>query len=213
MLASLPAWQRRHGNTMHDLLAPAGLLLAAAITPGPNNLVVLREAARGGVRGAAGAIGGIVLGGLALLAVAAAGAGTMLATHATLRTGLGAAGATYMAWLGLRLLGARARPTTARQADMVLPAGLLGLFGFQFLNPKGWVMVLTLVATWPATGLPGYLPLVLLFTAIPLACLLLWGVAGRLLAVHMAQPRARRRIDAAMGALLLASAALLFADL
>jgi threonine/homoserine/homoserine lactone efflux protein len=89
----------------------------------------------------------------------------------------------------------------------------LGLFGFQFLNPKGWVMVLTLVAAWPATGLAGYLPLAVLFVAIPLSCLLLWSLAGRLLAAPMAHPRARRRIDAAMGTLLLASAALLLIDL
>jgi threonine/homoserine/homoserine lactone efflux protein len=197
---------------MHDLLAPAGLLLAAAITPGPNNLVVLRASGRGGMRGAAGAIGGIVLGGLALFAIAAAGAGTMLAAHATLRAGLGAGGALYMAWLGLCLLGTRARPAPGR-AEVALPAGALGLFGFQFLNPKGWVMVLTLVAAWPATGLAGYLPLALLFVAIPLGCLLLWSLAGRLLAAPMARPRARRRIDAAMGTLLLASAALLLIDL
>lgn len=198
---------------MHDLLAPAGLLFAAAITPGPNNLVVLRESARGSPRAAAGAIGSIVLGGLALLAVVAAGAGKMLATHAALRTGLAAAGAIYMAWLGLCLLGARTRPVSPGRAGAALPAGALGLFGFQFLNPKGWVMVLTLVAAWPATNLPGYLPLALLFVAIPSGCLLLWSLAGRLLAAHMARPRSRRRIDAAMGALLLASAALLLVDL
>jgi threonine/homoserine/homoserine lactone efflux protein len=198
---------------MHELLAPAGLLLAAAISPGPNNLVVLRESGRGGVRGAAGAIGGIVLGGLVLFAMVAAGIGAMLATHAALRSALGVAGAAYMAWLGLCLLGAGFRHASPRRADVALPAGVLGLFGFQFLNPKGWVMVLTLVATWPATGLAGYLPLALLFAAIPSGCLLLWSLAGRLLATRMARPRSRRRIDAAMGALLLGSAALLLVDL
>jgi threonine/homoserine/homoserine lactone efflux protein len=74
-------------------------------------------------------------------------------------------------------------------------------------------MVLTVVAARHATGLAGYLPLVLLFIAIPLACLLLWSLAGRMLAAHLARPRSRRRIDAAMGALLLASAALLLVDL
>jgi threonine/homoserine/homoserine lactone efflux protein len=142
----------------------------------------------------------------------AAGIGSLLAAHAALRTGVGVAGATYMAWLGWRLL-ARPRAAAADRTTGALPAGLPGLFGFQFLNPKGWVMVLTLVAAWPATGLAGYLPLALLFIAIPLACLLLWSLAGRLLATHMARPRARRHIDAALGVLLLASAALLLIDL
>ncbi|UGB37353.1 LysE family translocator [Frateuria soli] len=196
---------------MHDLFAAAGLLLAGAITPGPNNLVVLREAGRGDRQATAGAIVGIVLGGLALLAVVVAGAGTLLATHATLRAVLAVAGAGYMAWLGLRLLG-NARGMAPLPAD-VLPTGVLGLFCFQFLNPKGWAMVLALVAARPATGPAGYLPLVLLFTAIPLTCLLAWSLAGRVLAPHLARARSRRRIDSAMGALLLASAALLLLDL
>ena len=196
---------------MHDLLACAGLLLAAAITPGPNNLVVLREAGHGGVRAAAGAIGGIVLGGLALLAVVAAGAGALLSTHATLRATLAALGAAYMAWLGVRLLGSTPGPESTRA--MALPTGALGLFGFQFLNPKGWAMVTSIVAARPVADASGYLPLVVLFTAIPLACLLLWSFAGQRLAAPLAHPRTRRRIDAAMGVLLLASAALLLIDL
>jgi threonine/homoserine/homoserine lactone efflux protein len=196
---------------MHDLLATAGLLLAAAITPGPNNLVVLREAGRGDVRGTAAAIGGIVLGGLALFAMVATGAGALLAAHAPLRWMLAATGAAYMAWLGARLLG-RTRDA-GRMRNETLPTGALGLFGFQFLNPKGWAMVLTLVAAWPATSPAGYLPLALLFITIPLTCLLLWSLAGRLLAAHLARPRSRRRFDAAMGLLMLASAALLLVDL
>lgn len=121
---------------MHDLLAPAGLLLAAALTPGPNNLVVLREAGRGGVPAAAGAIGGIVLGGLVLLAVACAGAGALLATHTSLRRALGAAGAAYMAWLGVSLLRQDMQATAPNRAGAALPTGTLGLFGFQFLNPR-----------------------------------------------------------------------------
>ncbi|MGN2252646.1 LysE family translocator [Frateuria sp. GZRe12] len=196
---------------MHDLLACAGLLFAAAITPGPNNLVVLRASGHGGVRAAAGAIGGIVLGGLALLAVVATGAGALLSTHATLRKTLAALGAAYMAWLGMRLLGST--PGRASAGAMVLPTGALGLFGFQFLNPKGWAMVTAIVAARPVADAAGYLPLALLFTAIPLACLLLWGFAGQRLAAHLARPRSRRRIDAAMGVLLLASAVLLLVDL
>ena len=198
---------------MHGLLACAGLLLAAAITPGPNNLVVLREAGRSGLPGAAAAIAGIVLGGLALLTLTVAGAGAVLASHAMLRQALGAGGAAYMAWLGLRLLGSLRRDAKPVGDQVALPAGMLGLFGFQFLNPKGWAMVLTVVAASATTDLSGYLQLALLFALVPLACLSLWAMAGRLLGVHLTRPRSRRRIDAAMGVLLLGSALLLLVEL
>lgn len=60
---------------MTSLLAIAGLLFVAAGTPGPNNLVVMRTAAAAGFIGALPAVGGVVLGGLALLAVVATGVG------------------------------------------------------------------------------------------------------------------------------------------
>lgn len=196
---------------MHDLTAIAGLLLAAALTPGPNNLVVLREAGRG-VHGAMRAVAGIVLGGLVLFFVVATGAGHLLARHAALRESITIAGGLYLVWLGLRLLAA-ARQAAPASPGAALPAGGWGLFGFQFLNPKGWAMVLTAVAAWPAARPADYLPLAGLFTVIPLACLLLWAGGGRLVAPRLTRPRFRQRVDAAMGALLLASASLLFIDL
>jgi threonine/homoserine/homoserine lactone efflux protein len=197
---------------MHELSAIAGLLFAAALTPGPNNLVVLREAGRDGVHGALPAIAGIVLGGLVLLCVVVAGAGQLLGHHAALREGITVAGGLYLAWLGLRLMAA-ARHRVPASPGLTLPAGGWGLFGFQFLNPKGWAMVLTVVAAWPAARLSDYLPLAGLFTAIPFACLLLWAGGGTLLAPHLTREGFRRRVDTAMGALLLASASLLFIDL
>ena len=198
---------------MQDLLAPTGLLLAAAITPGPNNLVVLRIASRAGVRGALPAIAGIVAGGLVLLAVAARGVGRLVALHPAWRAWMGLGGALYLAWLGACLLAAGLRGVDTGTSSKALPTGVSGLICFQLLNPKAWVMALTVVAAWPAPGLRAYLPLACLFTAVPGACLLLWSACGRLLARWLAHPAARRSVDAGMGVLLLASTALLFTDI
>ncbi len=198
---------------MQSLLATAGLLLATAITPGPNNLVVLREAGRSGVRGAVAAIGGIMLGGIALLTLTIAGAGPLLVGHAVPRTALSAGGAVYMAWLGACLLGGFRNGAGSALDGTPLPAGMLGLFGFQFLNPKGWAMVLTIVATSATAGLSGYLQLVSLFTLILLACLLLWAVSGCLLGGLLTRPSSRQCIDTAMGVLLLGSALLILVEL
>ncbi|MEI7036292.1 LysE family translocator [Fulvimonas yonginensis] len=197
---------------MNDLFAPAGLLLAAAITPGPNNLVVLRIASRAGVRAALPAIAGIVGGSLALLALALSGLAAVTGNHPAWRTWLGAGGAAYLGWLGLRLLVTSLRETPADAPADALPATALGLFGFQLLNPKAWVMTLTVVAAWGASGARGWIPLAVLFVAIPLGCLLLWSACGRLLTKGLAHPPFRRGLDAGMGALLLASAGLLLIE-
>jgi len=95
---------------MNPLLAVCGLLCVAAITPGPNNLVVLRAAGHAGLRGAMPAIVGIVCGGLLLLAVMALGAGAAFATHPPLRRWAGAIGALYLVWLGVSLCAAGIAP-------------------------------------------------------------------------------------------------------
>jgi threonine/homoserine/homoserine lactone efflux protein len=196
---------------MDHLIAVTVLLAVAAITPGPNNLVVLRTAGRCGLRGALPAIGGIVAGGLLVLALAMLGAGTLFAAYPSSQRWIGIAGALYLAWLGGLLFvgGLRPAPVDGQPATRALPSGVLGLIGFQFLNPKSWVMVLTALATVHAIEPHGDLALVLLFVLIPTPCLLLWASLGAVLARWLARPNVRRSVDAGMGALLLASAGLL----
>jgi len=197
---------------MDPLLAVCGLLCVAAITPGPNNLVVLRAAGHAGLRGAMPAIVGIVCGGLLLLAVMALGAGAAFATHPPLRRWAGAIGALYLVWLGVSLCAAGIAPRRAAATPATLPAGTLGLIGFQFLNPKSWVIVLTVLAAMPGTGLRDYLPLAGLFVLIPTLCLLLWAALGAWLARWLVRPTVRRAVDIAMGALLVACAFLLLIE-
>ena len=196
---------------MHQLLAIGGLLFVAAITPGPNNLVVLRAAERAGMRAALPAIVGIVLGGLLLLGVTALGAGVAFTAHPSLRWWLAAIGSLYLAWLGMLLVAGGIAPR-ARATHPVFPAGTPGLIGFQFLNPKSWVMILTVLAAFPDPGLRGYLSVAGLFVLIPGLCLLLWAWLGAWLSRWLARPPARRRIDMLMGALLIACAFLLLLD-
>ncbi len=199
---------------MEHLIAQAGLLGVAAITPGPNNLVVLRAAGHAGIRAAVPAITGIVLGGLLLLALVATGAGMAFAAHPSLKGWIGAIGSLYLAWLGGALCagGIGPRPSRVTSAEPALPAGTLGLIAFQFLNPKSWVMVLTVLATLPAASPRDYLPLGGLFVLIPTLCLLLWAWLGAWLSRWLIRPRVRRGVDVVMGALLVACAVLLLLD-
>jgi len=190
----------------NSLAAAAGLLLIAALSPGPNNLVVLRAAAHGGLSAAWPAIGGIVLGGLALLGLVLAGPGSTFAHWPPLRTVVAIAGAAYLCWMALGLM----RPSHVDAGSTALPTGMTGLFVFQFLNPKSWVMVLSLVAAFPPVGLAEtFAWLAPAFVVIPTACLLAWAMAGRRLAAYYQDRATRRWIDRAMGVALFASALLL----
>jgi len=197
---------------MEQLLAAAGLLCVATITPGPNNLVILRAAGTAGMRRTLPMIAGIVLGGLLLLAVAASGAAAVFAALPSLRRWTAIAGALYLAWLGASLCVAGISPHPDATAAPRLPAGTLGLIGFQFLNPKSWLLVLTVLAAMQATQTHDYLLLVAMFVLIPAPCLLLWAGLGASLARWLTKPIARRGVDIVSGVLLVACAALLLIE-
>jgi threonine/homoserine/homoserine lactone efflux protein len=195
------------GGAVEALIGAAGTIAAAALTPGPNNLVVMRTAARGGLAGALPAIGGIVLGSLALLAVVVAGAGAVFDAVPRLRAALAIAGCLYLVYLGARLLLSGADAGTGSQVR--LPVGVAGLFGFQFLNPKSWVLVLTATAATPAGwgAVARFAQLGALFAVISTACLLLWATLGA-----AGGGRAGPWLDRLSGGLLIASALLLLAE-
>jgi leucine efflux protein len=74
------------------------------LLPGPNSLYVLATAARHGVaRGYRGAAG-VFVGDTVLMALAAAGAASVLTTTPLLFTAVKYAGAAYLAWMGLQML-------------------------------------------------------------------------------------------------------------
>jgi homoserine/homoserine lactone efflux protein len=197
---------------MDALIAAAGILLVGAITPGPNNFVMMTAGARAGIAGAFAALAGIILGTLAMTAIVVFGAGAAFAAEPRLRTAITAAGCLYLAWLGLSLFAAS--DTTAASAsprETRLPSHVAGLFFFQFLNPKAWAMVLTVtsgVHSGVGTARIGYL--IALIVLIPAVCLALWAWLGALMTRGMARPRAALWFERSMGALLVLSALLLW---
>jgi threonine/homoserine/homoserine lactone efflux protein len=202
---------------MTSQFAIAGMISAAALSPGPNNLIVLQAAMRSGMLGALPAIGGVVLGGLALLGVLIAGADEVFARWPHLPAALSFIGAAYLAWLGLRMMASKASSSAPASAPEppahALPAGIVGMFAFQFLNPKGWIMAMTAVAAAQGSAASNaHWQLVLLFVLVPIACLLAWSTLGVLFGAVLRHPAMRHRFDRAMGVLLLASATLLLAS-
>lgn len=206
----------------------AALVGVAAITPGPNNVAVMAAAARRGFMGALPAIAAVVLGSLVMVLLTMAGLGAVLAAAPLMGVLLSIAGSAYLGYLGLRMFAsartlapvsqiAAARGANARNR----PAGPGGvrsdfasLFVFQFLNPKGWTMVLTAVATAEAAGhtLAGAASIAAIFLVVPAAGLSLWALSGALLSRRLEQPQFRRRFDRLMGVTLMACALLLLAD-
>jgi threonine/homoserine/homoserine lactone efflux protein len=85
----------------------AAILLFLAL-PGPGTFALLTSTAKGGLRGGAAATLGLIVGDQVLLWLAVGGVAALLAAHPVAFKVVQYGGAAYLAWIGLRLIFARA---------------------------------------------------------------------------------------------------------
>jgi leucine efflux protein len=114
----------------------AAILLFLAL-PGPGTFTLLTSTAKGGFRAGAAATLGVIIGDQVLLWLAVAGVATLLAAKPVLFQAVQYGGAAYLAWLGLRLLFAKAgsgSPIHIEPRQYARQAFLITL-----LNPKAIV--------------------------------------------------------------------------
>jgi threonine/homoserine/homoserine lactone efflux protein len=185
----------------------AGILFAGAITPGANNFVVLHQAARAGWRRALPAMIGVLTGGIALLILISTGVGALLTAEPRLAKVLGVLGCLYLGFLGCRMMVPRS--AHGEKSEGSFPqASTWSLFTFQVLNPKSWLLLVTVSIT--AQGQLGSMPalpaLIVLFAVISAACLSLWSWLGIGFHHLMASPSAQLYLDRVLGLLLMGCA-------
>jgi threonine/homoserine/homoserine lactone efflux protein len=199
---------------MLALLPAAAIVFAAAITPGPNTVIVMSAAAQGGVRGAAPAIAGVVAGSLLLLGCTSISLATLVATDPRILIAVSVLGFAYLIWMGAAMiLGAEKAPSAT---DRRLPSTMCAVAVFQLVNPKAWLLILGATATAAAdsstdsVGLWAGFGLAVTIVAVTGSSLLVWALVGVGLSRWMDRSSRRKTFERAMGALLVASALLLF---
>ena len=120
------------------LLAWTALVAILTLTPGPDTLLVVSHAARGGLRSGLAAIAGIQTGALWYAVLIAVGALSFLAAVPTLFLAVKIAGALYLAWLGAGMIWNAVRgkreEAAAKAVDLKQPYAQ-GFFT-NALNPK-----------------------------------------------------------------------------
>jgi threonine/homoserine/homoserine lactone efflux protein len=131
------------------LFMAAGWLLN--LTPGPDVLYIVTHSLRSGARAGVVAGLGITAGCFVHVFAAALGVGALLATSATAFTLLKYAGATYLVWVGVKLLlkAPQPGPLAAPASTDVTPSDLKSVFAGGFLtnvlNPKVAIFFLAFV--------------------------------------------------------------------
>lgn len=132
-------------------LSMLGFLWVAAITPGPNNMLLTASGANFGFWRSMPLMLGIMLGMQGILLLVAFGIGSLITLYPSVHLMLKAAGSIYLLWLSWKIATAAYEKLDTRQAQSrPIPFYQGGLL--QFLNPKAWLMALGAVASFSLTG-------------------------------------------------------------
>jgi threonine/homoserine/homoserine lactone efflux protein len=187
-------------------------MLVSSITPGPNNTMLMASGVHFGYRRTLAHLMGVQLGfGFMLIAVGL-GLHAVLAQFPAFYDVVRFAGGAYMVWMAWSL--ASARPHVQEQATMAQsspneprPLGFWGAVLFQWVNPKAWVMAVTIMSAYvpPGAGLLQIAPLGLMFAVLGFPCSSVWVGFGSALRSYLQDPLRMRVFNCSMAAALLAS--------
>jgi len=125
-----------------SILALAGILLAATWTPGPNNLMLASSGANFGLKATTPHIFGVFLGFGLMLFTVALGFGQVFDRYPVLQTILHWVGAALLLWVAWRIANTKAPGEAGARAK---PFNIWQAAAFQWINPKAWVMCISLV--------------------------------------------------------------------
>ena len=183
-----------------------------AFTPGPNNIMVLSSGLTYGFRPTVPHIAGITFGCAFMVAAVGLGFGSIFVAYPVLQTILKYAGAAYLVYLAAMI--AMAEPVKPGEDSGRRPMTFWGAAFFQWVNVKGWVMVIgTITAYAGIARFPWNIAIqVVLCLVLGVVSTSVWTLSGSSLRTLMTSPRAVRVFNIVMAALLLASLIPVFMD-
>ncbi|MBI5322392.1 LysE family translocator [Bradyrhizobium sp.] len=199
---------------MSNSLFVAFLMFALVMffTPGPNNIMLLSSGLTYGFRRTLPHIAGITVGFAFMVAAVGLGLGTIFIAYPVLQTMLKYAGAAYLVYLAWHI--GMAEPEAPEQDNRSGPMTFWGAAMFQWVNAKGWVMVIGTITAYAAIA--SFPWNILIQTVISLAMgavsTVVWALFGTALRPVLTSRTAVRAFNIVMALLLLASLYPVFMD-
>ncbi len=137
--------------TLEDFYLPVALfVLSTAGTPGPNNIILTATGAQFGYWKALPVVYGIIFGTASQIVMIAAGLGVLFQQWPLLHTVLKLVGGAYLIWLAWKILRSPVQDISMQNKQE--PVGFIQMALFQYLNPKAWVMNLSMVSAFSVVG-------------------------------------------------------------
>lgn len=196
-----------------DLLIPLVVYsVVAFFTPGPNNLMLLTSGLNFGFRRSWPAMLGVDLGYSFLALCVGLGLGAVFVKFPIVYTIIKYVGAAYMLYLAWVI--ATSAPPNTKSAKQKRPVTFLKAVALQWVNPKGWAMGVTAIATYsPISKYPNNILLIVgVFVCVGVGSSTAWAGLGTGLQKFLHKPKIVRAFNITMALLLIASLYPVFAD-
>ncbi len=182
----------------------------AAVTPGPSNVLLTATGANAGLLRGLPCLFGVVLGMGFMMSIVAFGLGAVVLDSPQVMEALKWGGAAFLLWLAWKIATAQpSEPDSESNRQSGKPIGFLGAAGFQWINPKSWMVCAGAAGTYLQADVAGplvqSLSLGAVFVLAALPSSLIWLAAGVALQRVLRDSRSHRRFNLAMGLLLAGS--------
>ena len=181
-------------------------------TPGPNNVMLLSSGLTFGFRRTLPHVAGVTFGFAFMIGAVGLGFGTIFIAYPVLQTILKYAGVAYLIYLAVAI--AMSGPVAPDQDSARRPMTFWGAAVFQWINVKGWVMVIgTITAYAGIASFPWNITIQIMLSLLlgALSCST-WALFGSALRPVLTSASAVRAFNIVMAALLLASLYPVFMD-
>ncbi len=178
---------------------------STTVTPGPNNMLVTANAARIGFRRTFPMILGVATGFPLMIAAIGLGVSGIMAVIPRLDDILRWVGFAWLLWMAWKI-GNAPPPRLGEPPKRTL--GYWGMVGFQWINPKAWLMSLAVTTAWiaPESSLVAQLAIIVgMFAAMTVPCMSAWALLGAAAGRLLGSPARLRAFNVVMAILLVAS--------
>ena len=136
--------QELYTSTM--LLSIISFAFATAMTPGPNNFMLLSSGLTFGYKKTLAHILGVMVGFPVMIVAVGLGLGTVFEMYPELYDILKVVGIAYLLWMAWKI--ATSSSSMGSDDEVKKPFTLLQAMLFQWLNPKAWVMLITAMGSF-----------------------------------------------------------------
>lgn len=190
----------------HTLVALAAFAFISAVTPGPNNLMMMTSGTNFGFARTGPHMAGVIVGYALMVLLVGLGLGAVFGMIPGSMTVLKIASTVYLLWLAWKIAWS-APPEIDTLRGGAKPLTFLQAAAFQWVNPKGWTMALTAAAVYvPAENrVLGAIWVALVFLVVNVPSATIWAAAGVQLRRLLHRPRAYRAFNVVAAVLLVAS--------